>query len=325
MPNANSNFHIPVLLKEVVECLDPKPNNIVIDGTLGGGGHALEIAKRIGKGILIGIDLDPEAVRAAKNKFAAEKVAAKVILVQGNYKDLDRILADNGIEKADRILIDIGISSYDLEASSRGFSFQHENEPLDMRFNPEEEDKNKSKEPFTAKFILKRYSEKELGELFKSFGEEKFARQIARAIVRVRQESPIQTTTDLFELIKKSLPAPVKYKAGDSARRIFQALRIEVNQELNNLSEFLPRAFNLLNPEGRLAVISFHSLEDRIVKHFFLDKAKGCICPPEFPECRCGRNPEGKIITRKPVTATEEETKENSRSASAKLRVIQKI
>jgi len=268
--------------------------------------------------------LDPESIKTAEQKFADDKVQAKSFFVKGNYKDIDSILSELGINSADAILVDIGISSYDLDLSKRGFSFQKE-EPLDMRFDPESAPANKRHQPFNAKYILDSYSEEDLQNIFHQYGEEKFARRIAREIVRSMQQAEIFTTTDLFNLIKKSLPAPIRFKAADSARRIFQALRIEVNKELDNLEQFLPKAFSLLNPGGKLLVISFHSLEDRMVKQYFLEKAKGCICPPDFPECRCGRNPEAKILTKKPVTAGEQEQQQNPRSKPAKLRVIQKI
>lgn len=323
------SFHLPVLLKEILEYLDPKPGQVFIDGTLGGGGHALALAEKVQpNGTVIGIDLDPAAIQAAETNAAELKLKSKTIFVRGNYRHIKTIIEglqnESGLGEVNGILIDIGISSYDLNASQRGFSFQRD-EILDMRFDPEATPEHKRKEPFTAKFIVNHYSEKELKEIFDNYGEEKFSGRIARGIIAHRQEQSIETTTDLFNIIKKALPAAVRFKAGDSARRIFQALRIEVNSELENLQKFLPDAFALLAKGGRLAVISFHSLEDRIVKQFFLDKAQGCICPPDFPECRCGRNPQGKILTKKPVTASAEEIAANSRSAPAKLRVIQKI
>jgi 16S rRNA (cytosine1402-N4)-methyltransferase len=319
------SFHIPVLLNETLQYLDLKPGQVVVDGTLGGGGHSLGIAKAIQpKGTVIGIDLDPAAVSEAQKQFDTEKLESTVILLKGNYKNIKDIIKGAGYEKVNAILIDIGISSYDLEGSHRGFSFQ-KSEPLDMRFDPEEVNQNKDKEPFTAKFILNHYQEQELKKLFEDYSEDKFSGRIARGIVETRQTKEFESTEELFEVIKKSLPAKFRFKAGDSARRIFQALRIVVNHELQNLERFLPDAFEALLPEGRLAVISFHSLEDRIVKRFFLERAKGCICPPEFPVCRCNKKPLGKIITKKPIIASEEELQENSRSGSAKLRVIQKI
>jgi 16S rRNA (cytosine1402-N4)-methyltransferase len=309
--------HVPVLSKEVVELLDPKPGQVFVDCTLGGGGHALAIAQRIGKaGRIIGIDLDPAAIAAAEKLFTAERPAAPHTFVRGSYADIDVILEQNGTERADLILADVGISSYDLEQSGRGFTFQQD-QPLDMRFDPAAHR--------TAAHIVNTYTEQHLAEIFRMFGEDAHSSRIARGIVAQRQTDTIATTLQLFDVIKRSLPGSIRYKAADSARRIFQALRIEVNGELDSLSTFLPKAFRLLAPGGRLAVISFHSLEDRTVKQFFLAKAKGCICPSDFPECRCGRLPEGKILTRKVVMASGEEIVRNPRSRPAKLRVIEKI
>ncbi len=319
------SFHIPVLSNEILEYLKPEPGQTIVDGTLGGGGHSLRLAKAIEpNGILVSIDLDPAAIAEAERNFSQASVKSNVNFVRGNYRDIKKIINELGIESVNAILIDIGISSYDLEGSHRGFSFQ-KIEPLDMRFDPDLVPNNKHKEPFTAKFIVNSYTEAELKKLFEDYSEDKFSGRIAKAIVAHRQEQGIETTEDLFNIIKKSLPAPIRFKAGDSARRIFQALRIEVNGELDNLRTFLPDAFEILKPGGRLAVISFHSLEDRIVKHYFLDKVQGCTCPPEFPVCVCGKEPLAKILTKKPVTATEQEIKENPRSAPAKLRVLQKI
>lgn len=321
----SDTFHIPVLLNEVIEYLDPQDGEIAFDATLGGGGHALEIAKRISpNGILIATDLDPESIKVAEKKFLEAEIKSKYFLRKANYRKIDSVLTELGLEQVDIVLADLGLSSYDFESSGRGFSFQKD-EPLDMRFDPESSPEYKRHEPRTAKFLLKSLTEKELETMFSTYGEEKFSKKIARAIVEQRQEKEIETTADLFELIKKALPAKFRFKAGDSARRIFQSLRIEVNRELENIEEFLPKAFAALKPGGRMAVISFHSLEDRIVKHFFLSKAKGCICPPDFPQCVCGKTPEGKILTRKPVGPSEEEVESNRRSASAKMRVLQKV
>lgn len=334
-------FHTPVLLNETLEYLDPKPGNIFVDCTLGGAGHALALAKevssksQISPGVIIGMDLDPQSLKVAQDIFdlarSSGEISARTYLINENYKNIDFVLSGMFISSVNGILADIGVSSYDLDFSGRGFTFQKE-EPLDMRFNPEIADSRncafgdkQHNHPFNAKFVLASYSEKDLEKIFKEYGEEKFSSRIAKAIVRHRQSYEINTTHDLLAIIRSALPAPIKFKASDSARKIFQALRIEVNGELQNLQEFLPKAFGLLAKDGRLAVISFHSLEDRIVKNFFNDKARGCICPPDFPECRCGRNPEGKILTRKPVIASAEEISQNPRSKPAKLRVIQKI
>ncbi len=317
--------HIPVLLTEVLELLNPQPGETVVDGTVGGGGHAAEIAKLIGaKGTLIGMDLDPAALKQTELNFEKQKIKTKLKLIHDNYSNISDSLRDQGIPNVDAILVDIGISSYDLDNSKRGFSFQKD-EPLDMRYNPESRPADKNKEPRTAKFILSHYQEHELLKIFKEYGEEKFSNRIARAIVKTRQEREINTTTELFDLIKHALPGAVRFKAADSARRIWQSLRIEVNRELDNLEKFLPAAFAALRPGGRLAVISFHSLEDRMVKQYFLSLAKGCICPPDFPQCVCGKEALVKILTKKPVIATAQEQAENSRSKPAKLRVILKI
>jgi 16S rRNA (cytosine1402-N4)-methyltransferase len=317
-------YHVPVLLNEVLEYLNPQPGQIVVDGTLGGAGHSLAIAEKIGEdGTLIGIDLDPASLKEAEKKFSEHGIKTKTHFIQGNYKYIDSVLDGLGLSAVDGILVDIGLSSYDLDQSGRGFSFQKD-EPLDMRYDPTSAPLNKKKEPFTAKFILATYTEKELADLFEKYSEEKFSKKIARAIVQTRSEFPLETTTDLFSLIKKSLPAAFRFKAGDSVRRVFQALRIEVNSELENLKQFLPRAFEALKPGGRLVIISFHSLEDRMVKQFFAELARGCICPSEFPTCVCGKEPKAKILTRKPITATEQEAKENTRSIPAKLRAIEK-
>lgn len=318
-------FHTPVLLEQTLKLLNPKSGETAIDATLGGGGHALEIAKRLEpNGTLLGIDLDPAAVGHAKKVFEKQKLKSKIFFAQGNYKDLDQISEGLNIKKADLILGDVGISSYDLEQSGRGFAFQKD-ETLDMRFNPDSKPESRHKQPVTAHFILQHYSEQDLERIFRQYGEEKFSKKIARAVVAHRQAAELKTTNQLFELIKHALPGAVRFKAGDSARRIFQALRIEVNSELSNIEEFLPKAFNFLNPGGRLAVISFHSLEDRIVKQFFNSKAKGCVCPPEFPVCKCGRKALARILTKKPVTAEPEEAEKNPRAKPAKLRVLQKF
>ncbi len=319
------NYHIPVLLKEIIQYLNPQPGQIVVDGTLGGGGHSLALAKAIQPdGTLVGIDLDPASLEEAKKTFTAAGIKTATHFVRGNYKDIDTILEGLNIKNIDAIFADIGISSYDLENSARGFSFQ-KNEALDMRFDPLSKPEHKRKEPLTAKFILSQYEQKDLENIFKTYGEEKFARNIAALIVKTRQEKDISSTEDLFDLIKQAIPAKFRFKAADSARRVFQSLRIEVNGELDNLQTFLPKAFALLKPGGKLAVISFHSLEDRIVKQFFAKKAKGCICPPDFPQCVCGKNAEGKILHKKTIQASEAEITANPRSRPAKLRVIQKI
>jgi 16S rRNA (cytosine1402-N4)-methyltransferase len=247
-----------------------------------------------------------------------------ITLVQGNFSHIDHIVRNHKFPAPDGIVADLGLSSYELDQAGRGISFQKK-EPLDMRFD-------QPGNTVDAKFILNNYGEKKLRDIFEKYGEEKFSRQIARKIVGSRQQTadsrhhaPIHYTTDLYQIIVDALPKPVKHKADDSARRIFQALRIEVNHELQNLEEFLPKAFDLLSPGGRLVVVSFHSLEDRIVKQFFVGLTKGCVCPIDFPQCVCGKNPQGKILTKKVIVASDQELKDNPRSKPAKLRAIMKI
>ena len=308
--------HIPVLLSEVIFYLQPQPGQNFIDATLGGGGYTREILKEIGtKGKILAIDLDQSAIDNAKAHNLPSK---NVTLTQGNFARLESIVKNHDFPAPNGIVADLGLSSFELDHSGRGISFSKK-EPLDMRFDL-------SSQTGDARFLLRNKTFKELSELFHKYGEDKFSTQIAKKIVSFRDSGQeIHYTTDLYNLIKEALPKPVKHKADDSARRIFQALRIAVNHELESLTEFLPKAFNILKPGGRLVVVSFHSLEDRIVKHFFISLTKGCICPPEFPHCICGKSPEGKIITKKIVTAGSEESALNPRSNSAKLRVVEKL
>lgn len=310
------HHHIPVLLKEVISVLDPKPGENFIDATLGGAGYTAELLKRTEpNGKILGIDLDEKAVNSAKKIFAKNK---QVILIHGNFKDLDSIVKRLDFANIAGIVADLGFSSVQLDESSRGLSFQKK-EVLDMRFD-------QTGEQVDAKFILNRYEENRLTEIFKKFGEERFSRQIAKKIIWYRtQNQEIKYTTQLYNIINSALPKPIKYKADDSARRIFQALRIAVNHELDNLQEFLPKAFALLKPQGRLAVVSFHSLEDRIVKQYFAGLSRGCVCPPDFPQCICGRNPQAKLLTKKAMVPSAEEIQANPRSKSAKLRAVIKI
>jgi 16S rRNA (cytosine1402-N4)-methyltransferase len=305
--------HTPVLLNEVLKYLNPQPDQNYIDATLGGGGYSQAIFSRIQpQGKLLSIDLDIEAIENQKSKIKNQNW----ILHHGNFRDIDKIAAHHQFSNIQGIVADIGFSSFQLDQSGRGISFQKK-EQLDMRFDQSQKE--------NAEFILNTNTEKELKKIFKDFGEEKFSRQIARKITEHRtQNTEIKYTTDLYQIIQNALPKPVKHRAGDSARRIFQALRIAVNHELDNLDEFLPKAFNILTSSGRLAVVSFHSLEDRMVKEYFLGLAKGCVCPPDFPQCICGRTPKAKILTKKPITASDQELKENIRAKPAKLRVIQK-
>jgi len=306
--------HTPVLLKEVLEYLDARPGQNIIDATLGGGGYAKAIVDRIQPGgKILAIDLDKDAVENFKVKSEKLKVKS-LIIVQGNFAKIDHIVKNHKFPAPEGIVADLGLSSYELE--HRGISFQT-NQPLDMRFD--------QSQPEDAKFILNNYDQKRLEKIFWEYGEEKFCRQIARKILDLRLKIKVTHSGQLYQIIQEALPKPVKHKADDSARRIFQALRIEVNHELENLREFLPKAFDLLAPNGQLVVVSFHSLEDRIVKQFFVGLTKGCVCPPEFPQCLCGRSPKARILTKKPVTANSHELALNPKSKPAKLRAIKKL
>ncbi len=316
----NDYHHIPVLLNEVIKYLDPKPGENFVDATLGGGGYSQAILKRIlPKGKLLAIDLDTEAITNFETNLKSQiSNQESVILVHDNFRNIDKIVEKHKIKGVDGIVADIGLSSYQLDQSGRGITFQKK-ELLNMRFDA-------SVEQVDAKFILNNYSYQELEKIFKEFGEEKFSRQIAKKIIEFRSKnSELRYTTDLYQVIEQALPKPVKHKAADSARRIFQALRISVNHELDNLRELLEKGFDLLAPGGKMGIVTFHSLEDRIVKHYFKELTKGCICPIDFPKCVCGKNPQGRLVTKKPVTASAEEIKNNSRAKPAKLRVIQKI
>lgn len=306
-------MHIPVLLQEVIEFLKPEPGKKYIDATIGMGGHAMELAKRGAE--VLGIDRDPSVVQNLSLQDPSGKSAPKI--VHGSFANLKEIAEENDFTEADGVLFDLGMGSHQLDHAARGFSFQQEG-PLDMRFNGEQE--------LRAEGIVNGFSEKELARIFHAFGEEKrFGKRIARAIVVSRKFEMLKTTTDLFNLIKRALPGTFRFKAADVSRRIFQSLRIAVNDELGNLEKALPQAVHLLKKGGRLAVISFHSLEDRIVKQFFAKEAKNCVCPTEFPVCRCEARATLRILTKKPITAEETEIKTNPRAKSAKLRAAQKL
>jgi 16S rRNA (cytosine1402-N4)-methyltransferase len=319
MQKAIKYDHVPVLLGEVVSYLEPGAGQNFVDATLGGGGYSRAILEKIQPGgKLLAIDADTEAIENAKLQISNSKTKSQsIILAHGNFRDLDKIVERHKFANIQGVVADLGLSSFQLDDSGRGISFQ-KRELLDMRFDV-------SGERIDAKWILANYSAEDLTRVFREFGEERFSLSIARELVRNRNTNKIQYTDELFSIIEKALPKPVKHKAADSARRIFQALRIAVNHELDALTEFLPKAFDLLNPGGRLVVVSFHSLEDRIVKQFFAGLAKGCVCPIDFPQCVCGKNPRGKLLTKKPITAKETEIKINSRSRPAKLRAIIKI
>ena len=299
--------HISVLLNETIEALNIKPDGIYIDGTAGGAGHSKEIAKRLDGGLLLALDQDPDAVKVATARLNG--LPAKVINV--NFRQMDEVATAEGIGKADGILLDLGVSSYQLDTAERGFSY-HKDAPLDMRM---------SQSGISAKDIVNTFSEKELSDILIRFGEEKFSKRIAQRIVAEREKAEITTTLQLAEIIANAVPASAR-RDGHPARKSFQAIRIAVNAELDVLSETLDKAFDLLKPDGVLAIITFHSLEDRIVKLKFKEFATGCTCPPDFPVCVCGKTPRGRLLTRKPIEPTTEELENNPRSRSAKLRVI---
>ncbi|MCC8131440.1 MAG: 16S rRNA (cytosine(1402)-N(4))-methyltransferase RsmH [Oscillospiraceae bacterium] len=303
--------HIPVLLDECIEGLNIRPDGIYVDGTAGGAGHSREIAKRLVTGRLIAIDRDPEAVEVAKERL----FGLNATVVEGTFGNVDKILDEQGVEGIDGMLLDIGVSSYQLDNPERGFSYHSEDSELDMRM---------SESGISAKDVVNSYSYEDLTRILFEYGEEKFAKSIASNIVREREKCEIRTVGQLDEIIRQSVPAKVR-REKNPCKKTFQAIRIEVNNEFGELSEALDKGFDRLKPGGRLCVITFHSLEDRMVKQCFLSFAQGCICPPEFPVCVCGRTPRGKIITKKPIEPSEAELNANNRSHSAKLRVIEKL
>lgn len=304
--------HVSVLLHECIEALSINPAGTYIDGTAGGAGHSAEIAKRLDTGRLIAIDKDPDAIKIAAARLAPYPTAQ---VVQSDFKEIAHVAAELGIKGVDGILVDLGVSSHQLDTAERGFSY-HNDAKLDMRM---------SQQGLSAYDVVNNYPFGQLARILDSYGEEKFARRIAQAIVDAREKAPIETTTQLVELIKQGIPAAARREGGHPAKRSFQAIRIEVNGELQSLEDFLDSAFDLLNIGGRLAVITFHSLEDRMVKQKFAEYTTGCTCPPNFPVCVCGKTPRGKLISRKPITASEEELLRNNRSRTAKLRVIERI
>jgi len=311
----NINFkHKSVLLDETIEMLNIKPNGIYVDGTLGGAGHSYEICKGLGdKGRLIGIDQDEAAILAGSNRL--KEFGDKVTIVRSNYSNMKTVLLNLGIQKVDGILLDLGVSSYQLDTPERGFSYK-ENAPLDMRMDTRNE--------ITAKDIVNNYSEHDLYRIIRDYGEDKFAKNIAKHIVRVRGERPIETTDELTEAIKAAIPMKIRMNTGHPAKKTFQAIRIELNKELEVLSKSLDDMIEMLNDKGRLCIITFHSLEDRIVKSSFRKNEDPCTCPPNFPVCVCGNKSQGTVITRKPIAPSEEEVLNNKRSKSSKLRVFEK-
>lgn len=308
--------HKSVLLNETIDSLNIKPDGIYVDGTLGGGGHALEVCKRLSEhGRLIGIDQDAAAISAATERLKDHK--DKVTVVRSNYVNIKEVLKELGIEKVDGIYLDLGVSSHQLDVPERGFTYREEDAPLDMRMDQRNDQ--------TAADIINEYSEFDLYRIIRDYGEDKFAKNIAKHIVRERQVKPIKTTGELSEIIKNAIPAKIRAVGGHPSKRTFQAIRIELNKELEVLSQSLDTMIDLLNPGRRLSIITFHSLEDRIVKARFKTNENPCICPPDFPVCVCGKKSKGKVITRKPVIPTEEEIEENKRSKSSKLRVFERI
>lgn len=302
--------HIPVLLEQCLDGLDIKPDGIYFDGTCGGAGHSREIAKRLTTGRLIGIDRDPDAVAVASERLSG--LPAQV--VRGNYSEIKQIADDLGICGADGILLDLGVSSYQLDNAERGFSY-HNDAPLDMRM---------SKEGTSARDIVNEYSKEQLTKILYEYGEEKFAPRIAETIIKKRSEKPVETTTELADIVRDSIPAKFR-RDKNPCKKTFQAIRIAVNCEFDHLDCALDEGFELLKPGGRFCIITFHSLEDRIVKQRFAGWCKGCTCPPDFPVCVCGNKPKGKLVCRKPLEASEEELEANPRSRSAKLRIIEKL
>ena len=305
--------HKPVLLQECIEGLQIKPNGIYVDGTMGGAGHSIEIVKRLSsEGKLIGIDRDEEALNASKARLSEYK---NVTYVHDNHDNVKEILQKLGINQVDGILLDLGVSSYQLDERNRGFSYLGENE-LDMRMDKSQE--------LTAKKVVNYYSEKELANIIYEYGEERFSRQIAKNICNYRKEKTINTTKELVDIIEKSIPKS-KQHDGHPAKRTFQAIRIEVNNEIKPLYNTVKDCIDCLKPQGRLCIITFHSLEDRAVKNAYIEAKGKCTCPPDLPYCVCGAKTLGKMITKKPIIATKEEQEENSRSKSAKLRIFEKI
>ncbi len=305
--------HKSVLLAECIENLNINPHGIYVDCTCGGGGHSAEILKRLEDGLLICVDKDLEALDVCKQRLSQ---LGNVKFVHSDFKNVDFVLDGLGISKVDGFLADLGLSSYQIDNPERGFAYMAQDAPLDMRMD--------ASQSLSAKTVVNTYDERTLFTLLRDYGEEKFAKAIAANIVAERAIAPIETCGRLVQIIDKSIPAAVRRKGGHPAKRTFQALRIEVNKELDGLDEALQTMCDRLNPNGRIAVITFHSLEDRIVKHCFADLATGCVCPPNLPVCVCGHKAKGKLVSKKAILPTEEEMQNNSRSQSAKLRVFEK-
>ena len=308
--------HYSVLLNETIENLNIKPDGIYVDGTLGGGGHAYQVASRLSeKGRLIGIDQDADAIAAAGERL--KEFGDKITIIRSNYANMKEELHRIGVEKVDGIVLDLGVSSFQLDTPERGFTYRDENAPLDMRMD--------DRQSLTAKDIVNGYSEMDLYRIIRDYGEDKFAKNIAKHIVQERAKKPIETTGELTEIIRASIPMIVQVTGGHPAKRTFQAIRIELNKELEVLQNNLDDMIDLLNPGGRICIITFHSLEDRIVKTNFKRNENPCTCPSDFPVCVCGKKSKGKVVTRKPILPSEEELEVNSRSKSAKLRVFERV
>lgn len=307
--------HYSVLLAETVESLNIKPGGVYVDCTLGGAGHSARILEKMGgDGKLVGIDRDEYAIQKASQRL--EKYKDNILLIKGNFCDAPELLSENGIHKIDGVVADLGVSSFQLDNADRGFSYMHD-APLDMRMSRQDK--------LSAYDVVNGYEEKELSRIINLFGEERFASKIAYNICRTREKQPIKTTAELAEVVKNSIPAKNRADGPHPAKRTFQAIRIEVNGELDVIDKMILGLFPMLESGGRMAVITFHSLEDRIVKHTFAELAKGCECPPDFPVCVCGKKPQGVVVTKKPILPSEQELEENPRSRSAKLRVCEKI
>lgn len=306
--------HTSVLLEETIDNLHIKPNGIYVDGTLGGGGHSYQIASRLtGAGRLIGIDQDGDAIEAAGKRL--EPFADRITLIRNNYCNAREALKQIGIDKVDGIVLDLGVSSFQLDNVERGFSYKYDT-ALDMRMD--------TRQSLSAKEIVNEYSEMELFRVIKDYGEEQFAKNIAKHIVNARKDKPIETTGELNEIIKAAIPAKMRATGGHPSKKTFQAIRIECNRELEVLRDSLDDLIDMLNPEGRICIITFHSLEDRIVKSAFRKNENPCTCPPDFPVCICGQVSKGRVVSRKPILPSEEETEANKRSKSAKLRVFER-
>lgn len=307
--------HYSVLLEETIENLNVKPDGIYVDGTLGGGGHALKVARLLsGKGRLIGIDQDADAIAAAGERL--KKYEDRVTIIRSNYANMREELHAIGVEHVDGIVLDLGVSSFQLDTPERGFTYRDPDAPLDMRMD--------DRQTQTARDIVNNYSEADLYRIIRDYGEDKFAKNIAKHIVAERERKPIETAGELSDIIRASIPMKIQATGGHPAKRTFQAIRIELNRELEVLRDNLDDMIELLNPEGRICIITFHSLEDRIVKTNFRKNENPCTCPPDFPVCVCGKKSKGKVITRKPILPSEEEVAVNTRSKSAKLRVFER-